>query len=348
MAYIKLSNKYVGEGYPTYIIAEMSANHGGSYNRAVEIIHAAKDSGADCIKLQTSKPEMLTLDSDKDYFKIDKGLWKGNKLIDLYKSTYTPWEWHELLKKEAEKLGLDFFSSPFGKEAVDFLESIGVGFYKIASFEMVDIPLVKYIASKGKPIIMSTGMASLEEIEEAVNAIKSMGNEEICLLRCSSAYPAIPDDMNLRTIEDMYNKFNVPIGLSDHSFGDIAAIVSVSLGAKVIEKHLCLDREIKTPDSEFSMEPNEFKKMVDNIRLAEKALGKVSYDVSEYEKTSKVFRRSIFVSRTIEVGEFFTTDNVRIIRPAYGLEPKHYESILGKRATKKIQKGTPLKWDMIK
>jgi pseudaminic acid synthase len=287
------------------------------------------------------------MNSDNEYFQIKKGTWAGENLYKLYQKAYTPWEWQVELKSEAEKIGIDFFSTPFDKTAVDFLEDIGVEFYKIASFEVVDIPLIRYVASKGKPIIMSTGMASLEEIKEAVEVVKGQGNENLCLLKCSSAYPAITDDMNLKTIEHLKQTFNMPIGLSDHSMGFIGALTAVALGAKVIEKHFCLSREIETPDSSFSMEPNEFKEMVKNIRLAEKAIGKVSYDLSPSEEISGKHRKSIFVVENIKKGEKFTENNIRVIRPGQGLLPKHYEDILEKHATSNIKNGIPLTWDMV-
>lgn len=344
---IKLRNKSIGEGHPVYIIAEMSANHGGDFNRAKEIIHAAKEAGADCIKVQTYTADTITIDSDKEYFQINKGTWAGENLYKLYEKAYTPWEWQAELKGEAERIGIDFLSTPFDRTAVDFLEDMGLEFYKIASFEIVDIPLIKYVASKGKPIIMSTGMATLEEIKEAVDAVKGQGNKNLCLLKCSSAYPAIPDDMNLRTIEHLKETFNIPIGLSDHSMGFIGALTAVALGAKVIEKHFCLSRKIETPDSSFSMEPNEFKEMVKNIRLTEKALGKVNYDISPNEEVSRKHRKSIFVVENVKKGDKFTEKNIRVIRPAQGLLPKYYDDVLGQYAKTDIEKGTPLNWDMI-
>lgn len=345
---LKVKDRFIGEGYPAYIIAEMSANHGGDFDRAIDIIHAAKEAGADCIKLQTYTADTITIDSDKEYFQIKKGTWTGENLYSLYEKAHTPWEWQKKLKEEAEKLGLDFLSTPFDNTSVDFLEDIGIDFYKIASFEIVDIPLIKYIASKRKPIIMSTGMATLGEIEEAVKTIRKEGNEELCILKCSSAYPAIPDDMNLKTMENLRDTFETPVGLSDHSLGSIAAITAVAMGANVIEKHLCLSRDIKTADSSFSMEPEEFKEMVKDIRNTEKAIGKISYDISEKEKTSRDFRKSIFVVKDIKKGEKFTKENIRVIRPGYGLEPKYYEEVLGKTSSEDIERGTPLKWNVIK
>jgi len=344
---IKIGNREIGEGCPCYIIAEMSANHAGDLGRAIEIIHAAKEAGADCIKIQTYTPDTMTINCDKKYFHINDGTWKGENLYGLYQKANTPWEWHARLKEEAQKAGIDFFSTPFDKSAVDFLEDLGVEFYKIASFEVVDIPLIKYIASKKKPIIMSTGMATLGEIEEAVETIRSQGNDNFCLLKCSSAYPAVPEQMNLKTIAHLKETFNVPVGLSDHSLGSVSAVVAVAMGASIIEKHFCLSREIKSPDSSFSMEPDEFKKMVEDIRAAEKSIGKVSYSISENEAVSRSHRRSIFVVKDIKKGEAFTEENIRIIRPADGLEPKYFEQVLNRRASQDIERGSPLKWTMI-
>jgi len=344
---IKIKNREIGEGCPCYIIAEMSANHAGDFNRAIEIIHAAKESGADCIKIQTYTPDTMTINCDKKYFHIDNGTWKGENLYGLYQKANTPWEWQRRLKEEAEKAGIDFLSTPFDKSAVDFLEELGVEFYKIASFELVDIPLIKYIASKKKPVIMSTGMATLGEIEEAVETIKEQGNDEFCLLKCSSAYPAVPEQMNLKTISHLKDTFNVPIGLSDHSLGSVSAIIAVAMGATIIEKHFCLCRKIKNPDSSFSMEPDEFRRMVEDVRAAEKSMGKVCYSISENEVVSRSHRRSIFVVKNIKKGEAFTEENIRIIRPAHGLEPKYFERVLNRRASEDIERGTPLKWTMI-
>ncbi len=344
---IKIANNYIGEEYPTYIIAEMSANHAGDINRAIDIIHSAKESGANCIKIQTYTPDTMTIDSDKRWFQIKKGTWSGENLYKLYQKAYTPWEWQGRLKEEAEKIGLDFLSTPFDKSSVDFLEELGVKFYKIASFEVTDIPLIKYIAQKKKPIVMSTGMATLEEIEEAVAAIKSAGNEALCLLRCSSAYPAIPEDMNLKIIKHLSDTFNVITGLSDHSMGSLAAVAAVAMGAKVIEKHYCISREIENPDASFSMEPQEFKNMVEDIRSVERAIGQVNYEVSKKEQESKIFRRSIFVVKDIAQNEVFSEENIRIIRPAYGIAPKYIDDILGRKATMSIERGTPLEWKMV-
>lgn len=334
--------------YQTYIIAEMSANHAGSLERAKEIIWAAKESGADCIKIQTYTADTLTINCDNKYFHIDNGTWEGENLYHLYEKAYTPWEWQKELKREAEKCGLDFLSTPFDKSSVDFLENLGVEFYKIASFELVDIPLIEYAASKGKPIILSTGMGTREEIEEAVSAIKGQGNDRIVLLRCASAYPAISDEMNLLTIKDMMQYFELPVGLSDHSMSSIAAVTAVALGAKVIEKHFCMSRDIKNPDSSFSMEPEEFKQMVRNIRVAEQAVGTIKYGATQQEKDSIIFRKSIFAVKDIKEGDIITEDNIRIIRPGYGLKPKEYKNILGMTARKSISYGEPISYDKLK
>lgn len=335
------------DGNETYIIAEMSANHAGSIERAKNIIYAAKEAGADCIKIQTYTPDTITINCDNPYFHIDNGTWEGENLYHLYGKAYTPWEWQLELKQEAERLDMDFLSTPFDKTSVDFLEGIGIEFYKIASFELVDIPLIEYVASKGKPIILSTGMGSVEEIEDAVCTIKKQGNENYVLLRCSSAYPAISDEMNLVTIRDMSERFKAPIGLSDHSLGSLAAITAVALGARVIEKHFCLDRKIENPDASFSMEPEEFAQMVKDIRDVEKALGDVKYGPTSQEKNSIIFRKSIFVVKDIKKGEMLTEENVKVIRPGYGMKPKEYGRILGKRALSDLPFGMPLNIDDI-
>lgn len=331
----------------TYIIAEMSGNHAGSFERAMEIIRAAKETGADCIKIQTYTPDTMTIDCDNEYFHICGGTWDGENLYKLYQKAGTPWEWQADLMAEAKKIGLDFLSTPFDATSVDFLESLGVEFYKIASFELVDIPLIKYVASKGKPIIMSTGMGTYSEIDEAVNAIRSVGNNEIALLKCASAYPAITDEMNLLTMKDMSEAFNVPVGLSDHSMGSVGAVTAVALGAKIIEKHFCISRKIENPDCTFSMEPIEFEKMVRDIRQAETAIGTVAYGATEQEKDNVRFRRSIFVTGDIKKGEKLTAENIRIIRPGYGLAPKYYDEIIGRAVVTDISRGTPLTFEMI-
>lgn len=331
----------------TYIIAEMSANHAGSLEYAKEIIYAAKEAGADCIKLQTYTADTMTIDCHNEYFNIKKGTWKGENLYSLYQKAYTPWEWQPILKELADKINIDFFSTPFDNTSVDFLEGMGVDFYKIASFELVDIPLIEYVASKGKPIIMSTGMGTLPEIEDAVNAVKGQGNNQLALLKCSSAYPAITNEMNLKTMIDMKEKFNVPVGLSDHSMGSLGAVVAVAMGASIIEKHFCISRSIDNPDASFSMEVNEFAQMVQEIRLVEKAIGDVQYGITSQELENVNFRRSIFAVEDIKEGDSLTQENIRIIRPGNGLAPKHYKDIIYKKANRDIKKGMPLSFDML-
>lgn len=342
---ISVGNRMIGEGHPAYIIAEMSANHAGSLERAKEIVHAAKEAGADCLKIQTYTPDTLTIDCDNSFFHIEKGTWEGENLYGLYGKAYTPWEWQPLLKEEAEKIGIDFLSTPFDNTSVDFLEEMGILFYKIASFELVDLPFLSYVASKGKPIIMSTGMATLEEIEESVNTIYDAGNRQLALLKCSSAYPADPAQMNLRTIPDMKERFGIPVGLSDHSMGAFSAATSVALGGCIIEKHFCLGRDIENPDASFSMTPEEFQQMVRDVRATEAAMGTASYGVSGQEESNVCFRRSLFVVKDIAAGEKLTPDNIRSIRPAYGLKPKYYHDVLGKAVKHDLKRGTPLRFE---
>jgi len=344
---VQIDARRIGRGEPCYVIAEMSANHAGSLERALRIVHAAADAGADCVKIQTYTADTMTLDSDKEWFRIQSGTWAGWRMHQLYRQAHTPWEWHEDIMREAQRCGLDFLSTPFDRTSVDFLEDLGVAFYKIASFELTDIPLITYVASKNKPIILSTGMGSVKEIAQAVAAIRSQGNHKICLLKCSSAYPARPDDMNLLTIPHLQRTFNVPVGLSDHSMGSMSATVGVSLGACILEKHLCVSRQVENPDASFSMEPDEFADMVRAVRTVEKALGHVSYEPSGQEKANRIFRRSIFVAQPIRKGEQFTEINTRVVRPAYGLEPTHYPEILGRQAACDLETGTPLSWDMV-
>lgn len=344
---MKIGSRVIGDGQPSYIIAEMSANHAGDITRAKEIIYAAKEAGADCIKIQTYTPDTITLNCNNKYFHIDTGTWGGESLYSLYKKAYTPWEWQAELYETAKKIGIDFFSTPFDKTSVDFLEEIGVKFYKIASFELVDIPLIQYVASKGKPIIMSVGMGSIGEIEEAVRIVKKAGCP-LALLKCSSAYPAIPDSMNLRTIPNMKEVFGVPVGLSDHSMGSVAAVTAVALGANIIEKHFCISREIENPDASFSMEPKEFADMVKDIRDAERALGKICYDVTQQEMENRKFRKSIFVAKDIKKGERITADNIKVVRPGYGIAPKFYEYVIGQVAVCDMEYGTPLQLEYLR
>jgi len=332
----------------TFIVVELSANHNQDFNLAIETIKAAAKAGADAVKVQTYTADTITIDCDNKYFQIKQGtLWDGKTLYALYKEAYTPWEWQPELKQLAEDLGLIFFSTPFDKSAVDFLEGLKVPIYKIASFEISDIPLIKYVASKGKPIIISTGIAELKDIEDAVNACREAGNNNIALLKCTSAYPAPIEEANLKTIPDLAERFGVIAGLSDHTMGSSSAIAAVALGAKIIEKHFILDRKSGGPDSSFSMEPDEFADMVKSIREVEKAVGEVKYDLSEKVKNNRIFARSLFVVKDIKAGEIFTIKNIRSIRPGYGLPPKYFDDIIGKKATKNIKRGTPLIWDLI-
>ena len=333
---------------PCYLIAEMSANHAGDLSRALEIVHAAKEAGADCIKTQTYTADTLTIDCTNDYFSIHEGPWKGRTLYDLYQEAHTPWDWLARIKEEADKVGLDYLSTPFDRTAVDFLAELGVNSYKVASFELNDLPLLRYIAAQGKPVIASTGMASLGEIERAVRTVREAGNQDLCLLKCSSAYPAPPDDMNLRTIPHLAETFGVAVGLSDHTLGSAAAVAAVVLGACVIEKHFCLSRSIANPDAAFSMEPAEFRQMRDDIRAVERAMGKVQYGVSAAEEGSAAFRRSLFIVQDMQAGEAFTAENLRSIRPGYGLAPRHYDEVIGRRAAGDICRGTPLAWNLIR
>ena len=342
---ISASNRVIGPGHPTYIVAEMSANHNQDFKQAVRILHAAKEAGADAIKLQTYTPDTITISCPKKYFQIGKGtVWEGRNLYDLYGEAYTPWEWQPKLKAIADDLCMDLFSTPFDPTAVDFLEGMGVPAYKIASFEVVDLPLIRCIAETGKPIIMSTGMATLAEIDEAVRTIREAGGSQLALLKCTSAYPAPPGEMNLRTIPHLAKSFHLPVGLSDHTLGIAVPVAAVALGACIIEKHFTTSRRIPGPDSSFSLEPHEFKVMVESIRIAEKALGEVGYQVTQCEAASRVFRRSLFVVQDVKHGEVFTEKNIRSIRPGYGLSPKHIKEVLGKKSSKNIQKGTPLEW----
>ena len=347
MRAITIHGREVGPGHPVYIIAEMSANHRQNFDTAVRIMEAAKEAGADAVKLQTYTPDTLTIDSEKDLFRIRETIWKGVKLYDLYREAYMPWEWQPKLKEIADRLGMDLFSSPFDASAVDFLETLNVPAYKVASFELVDLPLLSRIAATRKPIILSTGMATKEEIEEALRAIGEAGGEEVCLLKCTSAYPAPPEEMNLRTLPDLSEAFGVPVGLSDHTLGSEAALAAVALGASLIEKHFTLSRGVPGPDSSFSMEPAEFAAMVKGIRTVEKALGRISYELSEKEAESRPFRRSLFVVKDMRAGDRFTEENVRSIRPGNGLHTRHLGEVLGKRAARNLDRGTPLSWDLI-
>ena len=343
----KIKNRTIGEGYPAYIIAEMSANHAGSIERAKEIIRAAKDAGADCVKIQTYTPDTLTIDCDNEYFAITEGNWKGENLYGLYGKAYTPLEWQAELYEEACRIGIDFFSTPFDNATADFLEDMGMEFYKIASFEMIDLDFLRHVAAKQKPMIVSTGMSTLEEMKEAVNAIYETGNRQVALLKCSSVYPAVSDEMNLKTIQDMKEVFRIPIGLSDHSMGSLGAVTAVALGACIIEKHFCLSREIENPDASFSMTPEEFKQMVEDVRTVERAMGKPTYGMAPSEKNSMIFRRSLFAVEDIKAGEPFTSENIRSIRPGYGMKPKYQQDMHTMIAGRDIKRGEPLLFEQV-
>ncbi|KKK38905.1 N-acetylneuraminate synthase [Mesobacillus campisalis] len=332
-----------------FVIAEMSANHGHDINIAKETIKAAKEAGADAIKLQTYTPDTITIDCDNEYFQVKQGtIWDGRTLYDLYNEAYTPWEWHKELLEYAKELDIMCFSSPFDKTAVDLLESLNVPAYKIASFEITDIPLIEYVATTGKPVIISTGIATLSEIDDAVQACRRVGNDQIVLLKCTSAYPAKIEDANLLTMQNLKETFNVEVGLSDHTLGVTVPIVSVALGAKVIEKHFILDKSIGGPDASFSLDKQEFKLLVDSVRDAEKSLGKVDYELTDKKKKSREFSRSLFAVQDIKEGETFTEENVRSIRPGYGLSPKYSRNVYGSTASKDVKRGTPLGWNHIK
>lgn len=329
-----------------YFIAEMSANHGGKIENALEIVRQAAKAGANCVKIQTYTADTITINCKNDYFRINGGLWDGYYLHDLYKDAYTPWEWQARIKEECEKCGVDFLSTPFDNTAVDFLESIGCEAYKISSFELVDIPLIEYTASKGKPMIISTGMASIEEIQDAVDACRRMGNNHIILLKCTSEYPAVWKDMHLGNIPDLHRRFNVPIGLSDHSAGNLGAIVGAILGARVIEKHIRIPT-VKSADSDFSMTIEDFAQMVEVVTNALEIAKGPDYSLTDGEKASLKFRRSLFVVKDIKFGEVFTSDNVRSIRPSSGISCKHYKDIIGKKANADIPYGTPLDFESV-
>lgn len=347
-AFVEIGKRKVGTCYPVYIIAEISANHKQEFDQAVQLVHAAKSAGADAIKLQTYTPDTLTIDCANEYFRVGKGtIWEGKNLYELYKEAYTPWEWQPKLKAVSNELGLDCFSSPFDFSAVDFLEEMGVPAYKIASFELVDLQLIQRVARTGKPIIMSTGMATLSEIDEAVNVARDAGATQIALLKCTSAYPALPEEMNLRTIPHLAEAFGVPTGLSDHTLGTAVPVAAVTLGSCIIEKHLTLSRQDLGPDSTFSLEPHEFKEMVDAIRTVEMALGRVCYNIADKERASFLFRRSLFIVKDIKQGETFTNENVRSIRPGYGLPPKYFDILMGRKVSRDVKRGTAVSWELV-
>jgi pseudaminic acid synthase len=345
---VQIGSRLIGPGNPVYIVAELSANHNQDFDRAVRLIEAAKVAGADAIKLQTYRPDTITIDCGLECFRIAGGtLWDGRTLYDLYREASTPWNWHPKLKQAAHDLGMEMFSSPFDSSAVDFLETIHVPAYKVASCELVDLPLIEKIARTAKPIIMATGMATLEEIGEAVAAAQRAGATQIALLKCSSAYPAPPEEMNLRAIPELASRFEVPAGLSDHTQGIAVPVAAAALGACIIEKHLTLSRSDGGPDAEFSLEPAEFKEMVAAVRTAEKSLGSTHIGPTTSEQSTRCFRRSLFVVQAMRQGDIFTESNVRSIRPANGLHTRHLSEILGKRATRNIERGTPLSWELV-
>lgn len=346
---MKIGNKNISESHAAFIIAELSANHGQKLEVAIESIKAAKRAGADAIKLQTYTADTLTIDCDNEYFTdILKGtIWEGRKLYELYKEAYTPWEWHEELFRIAREEGLICFSTPFDKTAVDFLEQFNPPVYKIASFEIQDVPLIDYVASKGRPIIMSTGIAELEDIELAVKTCRDAGNDNIILLKCTSSYPAPIEEANLFTIPDLKKRFGVEVGLSDHTLGIVAPVVAVTLGARVIEKHFILAKSIGGPDASFSLDEKEFTEMVRAVRQAEQAIGKVTYELTGKVKASRKFARSLFVVKDIKAGEVFTEENIRSIRPGFGLHPKYLKEVIGKASKSDIEKGTALSFNEI-
>ena len=345
---ISIADNIISNDSKTYIIAEMSGNHNMDFDRAVRIVHAAKDAGADAIKLQTYTADTITLDCDDKCFQITQGtLWDGTTLYKLYKQAYTPWEWQPKLQSIAEDIGLDFFSSPFDFTSVDFLEEMNVPAYKIASFEITDIPLIRKVAALGKPVIISTGIATLADIELAIKTCRDVGNENVVLLKCCSAYPTPYEDINLRTMVNLGSTFDCIIGLSDHTMGDTVAVSSVALGAKVVEKHLTLNRADGGVDSAFSMEPMEFKEMVEHIRIAEKALGTVTYELTDKQKGEREHARSLFIAENMKAGDILNEDNMKSVRPGNGLHTKYYDELIGKRIARDVKMGTPLSWDLI-
>jgi N-acetylneuraminate synthase len=345
---IKLGKHFVGLNHPPFLIAEMSGNHNQSLDRALAIVDAAASAGAQALKIQTYTPETMTLNlSHGEFFIEDKNsLWKGRSLYDLYGEAMTPWEWHKAIKDRCEFHNMEFFSTPFDLTAVDFLEKLGVSFYKVASFENTDIRLIRAVAKTQKPIIISTGMASISELGEAVEAIRSEGNNKIVLLKCTSSYPSTPKDSNLKTIQALRDIFNIEVGLSDHTMGIGVAIASIPLGATVVEKHFTIDRKEGGVDSTFSMEPAEFKQMVQECKVAWESVGRVSFDRSESELKSMIFRRSLYISEDLKAGDIVTEKNLRAIRPGFGLPTKYYDLMLGKKVNQNIKKGTRVSFDM--
>jgi len=348
MTSFRIGDREIVPGGAVYVVAEISANHNQSFDQAARLIEEAKSCGADAVKLQTYTPDTITIASSRGCFRIGGGtIWDGQTLHQLYAEAHTPWEWQLGLKKVADDLRLDLFSSPFDSTAVDFLETIGVPAYKIASCELVDLPLIRKVARTRRPLILSTGMATIEETEEAVNAAREAGAQQIALLKCTSAYPAPPEEMNLRTIPELARRFEVPVGLSDHTMELAVPIAAVALGASIIEKHLTLSRSLGGPDSSFSLEPQEFKNMVRAIRIAERSLGEVCFGATRNEAGSRTFRRSLFVVKDVTAGDAFTEENVRSIRPGNGLHTRHLPQVVGKHAARNIERGTPLCWELV-
>jgi len=343
-----INRNYIGNGCPTYIIAEISANHNQNLGIARQLIKEASKSGANAVKLQTYTPDTITLDCNNEHFQIKKGPWQGQTLHQLYSKAYTPWDWHSELKIMANNLGLDLFTSPFDVSAVDFLETLDMPAYKIASCEITDHILLRRIAETQKPVIISSGMATKDELKTAITILRNYGTPHICMLKCTSAYPAKPEDANLATLTDMIKNFRVDcIGISDHTLGITVPITSVVLGAKVIEKHFTLSRNSGSPDDAFSLTPNEFKEMVDSVRIAEKCIGTIKYGGVKNENNTRKFRRSLFVVKDMKKGDTFTEENIKSIRPGNGLHTKYYWGVLGKKCIKNIKKGTPLNWEFI-
>jgi pseudaminic acid synthase len=345
---VKIQKREIGKDQPVFIIAELSANHNGSLDTALATIKAAKRAGADCIKLQTYTADTITINSRKDDFLIKGTIWEGKNLYDLYKEAYTPWEWHEALFKAAADEGLVCFSSPFDKTAVDFLEELNTPAYKIASFEITDIPLIEYVASKGKPVIISTGIAEKEDIELALDACKRMGNDDIALLKCTSSYPAPIEEANMVMVKDLAERYGVISGLSDHTMGSTVPIVATCFGAKIIEKHFILDHSIGGPDASFSMDENEFTAMVKAVRETEKAVGLVNYNLTEKQIKGRDFSRSLYLVKDVEAGDLVTEENVRSIRPGFGMHPKEFKNIIGKVFKKSVERGTRLAHNLLK
>lgn len=342
-----IDGRKIGPAHPPYIVAELSANHNGELERALAVMEIAKEAGADAVKLQTYRPDTITLDHDGPGFVVEGGLWDGSTLFDLYTEAQMPWDWHEILFQRGRELGLTVFSAPFDHSAVDLLKSLNAPAYKIASFEAIDLPLIAKAAATGKPLIISTGMTRIEEIEEAVATARNGGADGVALLHCVSAYPAPPEESNLRTIADLAAKFGTVVGLSDHTMGTSVSVAAVAVGACIIEKHVTLKRSDGGPDSAFSLEPNELKELVDGCRMAWEALGDVNYRREGAEQSNKTYRRSLYAIEDIADGEELTERNVRSIRPGYGLPPKVLQRILGSRATADIARGTPLSWSLI-